>query len=230
MSTLRELDVSRKYPARLIRVRSGGEELVFRPTLMTDAEAICEATLQSLPELKRFMPWAHVEQTPKSQLERLRGCEADYFAGEEMVMGLFGADGAMRAMIGLHPRVPLNPNGLEIGYWAPTRFAGKGFTTLGVKIATTYAFDKLGADRVQVMCDEVNAASRRVIEKCGFVLEGVLQNFTFTPTPELVAGGFQGTRRSPMFALAPESFAALPWVEELRASLTYVNLAGHEVR
>jgi RimJ/RimL family protein N-acetyltransferase len=197
---------------------------------MTDAEAISADVSNSLPELKRFMPWSHAEQTPKSHLARLRENEAEYWRGEDMVMGLFGSDGRMRTMVGLHPRVPLNPAGLEIGYWAPTAYAGQGWTTFAVKLMVVYAFDKLGADRVQVSCDEANAASRRVIEKCGFELEGTLRNVTPAATPELVAGGFAGTQRSLLFALVPESFAKLSWVEETRASMTYVNLAGYELR
>ena len=177
MSALHDLEVSRAFPARCIRLSHGGERLVLRPMLMTDAEEVAAAVDESLPELKPFMPWAHRPQTARSQIERLRSDEASYFAGRDMVMGLFAeGSGTMRTMVGLHPRVTLNPAALEIGYWAPTAHAGRGWTTLAVQVALVYAFDRLGADRVQVMSDEANAASRRVIEKCGFALEGRLRN------------------------------------------------------
>ncbi|MBK6518477.1 MAG: GNAT family N-acetyltransferase [Polyangiaceae bacterium] len=231
--TLKDLPITRAHPARLIRTRYRGEELTLGPTLVTDAEEIADALNASLPELKRFMPFAHVQQTALTQLERLRGAEADYFAGRDLTMGLFRERPSARrelvAMVGLHPRVPLNPRGLELGYWAPTRAAGQGTTTFAAKTAIVYAFDKLGADRVQVMCDEANTRSRRVIEKCGFALEGVLRNLTPEPAPELVANGYVSTGRHPMLALFPDTFAALPWVAEVRAAMRYVNLAGHEV-
>jgi RimJ/RimL family protein N-acetyltransferase len=233
MSSLPELPISRAHPARLIHVRFRGEALVLGPTLMTDAEAIVEGIEASLPELRRFMPWSHLPQTVQGQLERLRGVEADYFAGRELTMGLFrerpGARRELLAMVGLHPRVPLNPRSLEVGYWAPTPHAKKGFTTFGVKCALVYAFDKLGSDRVQVMTDEANAGSRRVIEKCGFAFEGLLRNMTAAPSAALVAGGYVATGRNPMYALFPDTFAALPWVAEVRASMRWVNLAGYEV-
>jgi RimJ/RimL family protein N-acetyltransferase len=195
---------------------------------MTDAEEIVAAIEASLPELRAFMPWAHAPQTLEGQLERLRVGEAKYFAGEELVMGLF-REPTMLTMVGLHPRVPLNPRGLEIGYWAPTGHAGKGYTTLAVKIALLYAFDKLGADRVQVGCDQTNLASKRVIEKCGFAFEGVQRNILVAATPELVAAGYRGTAHNPSYALFPDTLEALPWVGELRARLEYENLAGHVV-
>src|SRR5262249_12703432 len=153
----------------------------------------------SLPELKPFMPWAHHRHTARSQIERIRGGEAAYFAGQDLVMGLFDEAGAMRAMVGLHPRVALNPSALEVGYWAPTEHTGKGWTTLAVRVAIVYAFDKLCADRVQVMCDEANAGSRHVIDKCGFTLEGRLANVIAEVAPEVREGGYRGTGLNLLF-------------------------------
>lgn len=230
MSALRDLEVSRAFPARCIRLSHGGERLVLRPMLMTDAEEVAAAVDESLPELKPFMPWAHRPQTARSQIERLRSDEASYFAGRDMVMGLFAeGSGTMRTMVGLHPRVTLNPAALELGYWAPTAHAGRGWTTLAVRVALVYAFDKLGADRVQVMSDEANAASRRVIEKCGFALEGRLRNMIPAAAPELVLGGYRSSGFQVLFALFPDTFPEQPWVAELRSRMTYVNLAGHEI-
>lgn len=223
-----DIPVTRKFPARAIHVEHDSGPLVFRPTLMTDADEIYDALIGSLAELKAWMPWAHAESSPAHQLERLREGEADYWSGGEMVMGLF--EGArMLTMVGLHPRVPLNPNGLEIGYWAPTRHAGRGFTTLGVQIAAIYAFDKLGCERLQVSHDEDNVASRRVIEKCGFAREGVARALTAKPSEELVAGGLRWSGRHPQYALFPDTFELLPWVAPLRARLRYENILGRIV-
>lgn len=226
MSSLEELAVSRKYPARQIELQHPEGPLVLRPTLMQDAERICRDVELSVEALRAFMPWSHAPQTPLSQLERLRANEAAYYSGSEMVMGLFRGE-TMLAMVGLHPRVPLNPTALEVGYWAPTAQSGKGWTTLGVQIAILYAFDKLAAERVQVMCDEANMASRRVIEKAGFCFEGTLLNVVQSVPPELVQNGYAGTPRHLMFGLVPEQLAGLPWAAPLRARLRYQNLAGY---
>jgi ribosomal-protein-serine acetyltransferase len=229
MDSLRDLEVSRAHPARCIRLKHRAERLVLRPVLMTDAEEVAAAVNASLPELKRFMPWSHKPQNAKSHIERIRQGEHEYFNGRDMVMALFReGDKTMLTMVGLHPRVALNPSALEVGYWAPTAQAGRGWTTLAVRVAIVYAFDKLGADRVQVTCDEANRASRRVIEKCGFELEGVFRNL-LSASPELASTGYEATRRNCGFALFPDTFAELPWVAELRQSTSYVNLAGYEL-
>ena len=229
-ASLADLEVSRAYPALRIRVRHDEGPLVLRPTLPSDAETIATAIHASLPALRAFMPFAHVPQTARSQLDRLHGAAASYFAGHDMTMALFRErDGAMLCMVGLHARVPLNPAGLEVGYWAPTPHAGKGYTTFGVRAILVYAFDKLGCDRVQVIFDAANVGSRRVVEKCGFALEGELRNATAAATPEQLAGGFQATGRTPLYALVPDAFAALPWVGDMRARLVYVNQGGYDV-
>lgn len=199
--------------------------------LASDAEQVAASVRKSQRELRAFMPWSHDEAavSPRKQLERLREGEADYFAGRDLVMGLF-REGTMLTMVGLHPRVPLNPAGLEVGYWAPTPFAGQGFTTLAVQIAAVYAFDKLGTDRLQVSCDRENAGSRRVIEKVGFAQEGVMRSILAAATPELVAGGYRASGYSLGFALFPDTFAALPWVTSIRGRMRYVNSAGYEAR
>ena len=204
---------------------------MLRPTTMADAEPLLAAILASLPELRAYMPWSHLPQSPQAQLERLRTVEADYWAARQLGMALVReSDGALLTVIGLHPRVPHNPMGLELGFWCATPYARRGYTTLASKVATLYAFDKLAATRLQVLCDLSNAGSTRVIEKCGFRPEGTLRNALPPATPEQAANGLRISGASRIFALIPEDLAALPWVDELRRALTYVNLAGYELR
>lgn len=225
-----QIPVTRARPARRILVRGDvGEHWVLRPTLMTDVNAILDGFDASVDEVVAFMPWAHRTQDTLMQLERLRDAEANYFAGRELTMALFRLeDGVERfaCMVGLHPRMPLNPTGLEVGYWTPTPMTRKGITTFAVKLIVTYAFRKLGAERVQAICDEANVASWRVMQKVGMVREGLLRNMTKAPEPELVVGGFVHSGASLMYALTPEDFVSLPWVADIEARMTYENIVG----
>jgi RimJ/RimL family protein N-acetyltransferase len=227
--SLVQLAVSRAHPARAIHCAGSDRASTLRPLLMSDTEQIERAVSESLSELRRFMPWAHLEQSAVSQLEHRRNTEAEYFAGRDMGMGLFSPDGTLLVCCGLHPRVPLNPRGLELGYWTRSTYARRGLATLAVQIMTVYAFDKLDSDRVQVQHHEDNVGSRRVIEKCGFLPEGVQRNVTTAPTAALIEAGHVATRVNRIWSLVPDDLAQLPWVAELRARLSYVNMAGHPV-
>ena len=53
--------------------------------------------------------------------------------------------------------------------------AGRGYTTEAVQLLVDYLFDTKPRHRIQLVVLPNNAASRRIAEKCGFTLEGVLR-------------------------------------------------------
>ena len=63
----------------------------------------------------------------------------------------------------------------EIGYCVLPEYRRRGYCTEAAEIALSYAFDNWGAHRVFAMCNEHNAASRRVMEKIGMTKEGVFR-------------------------------------------------------
>jgi RimJ/RimL family protein N-acetyltransferase len=69
--------------------------------------------------------------------------------------------------------VPIE-NGWEIGYHTVKAHTGQGLATEAVHAFLPVMMDKLGLTQVAGICDAQNAASIRVMEKCGFtrVYEG----------------------------------------------------------
>lgn len=59
-----------------------------------------------------------------------------------------------------------------LGYWVGQPFAGRGHATEAVGAACRFAFGSLTLHRVEAACIPTNIASRRVLEKAGFQLEG----------------------------------------------------------
>jgi ribosomal-protein-alanine N-acetyltransferase len=62
--------------------------------------------------------------------------------------------------------------GAHIGYWIDRAYAGRGYTTEAVNLLTEYGFSVLALHRIEINLRPENAASRRVAEKAGYVLEG----------------------------------------------------------
>lgn len=216
-----------EHPASaLVLTRRG---VVLRPLALTDAEPIAAAVALSLPELRETMLWAHHPQNALAQLSRLKACVADYQAGRDLEMVLTAVDGTILCLCGLERRVPLNPHGFEIGYWTPTPQRGRGWATLATQMLLVYAFELLRSDRVQILVDERNAASLRVVEKCGFVREGVLTHVTTAATPDQIAQGYRSGARAVLSALWPAAYVELSWPSEIRRELEVKNLVGHRV-
>lgn len=59
-----------------------------------------------------------------------------------------------------------------VGYWIGQPHAGRGYATAAVRAMIRFAFDRLHLHRLEAACLPSNEASRRVLEKSGFALEG----------------------------------------------------------
>ena len=59
-----------------------------------------------------------------------------------------------------------------LGYWIGASFARQGYMTEGMTAVLSFAFETLNLNRVEAACLPDNAASRALLEKCGFREEG----------------------------------------------------------
>lgn len=64
----------------------------------------------------------------------------------------------------------------ELGYWLGEPAWGKGIATAAVKQITDFAFQHYDLARLEAKVFGWNPASKRVLEKCGYKLEGTLRN------------------------------------------------------
>jgi RimJ/RimL family protein N-acetyltransferase len=64
----------------------------------------------------------------------------------------------------------------ELGYFLHMEARGKGYGTEAVQLVSDMAFATLHAKRVWASCDARNAASWRLLERCGFTREAALVN------------------------------------------------------
>ncbi len=60
---------------------------------------------------------------------------------------------------------------LNLSYHLQPESWGQGYATELVRETLTFAFDNLHADRVIGLVRPVNAASKRILEKCGFTFD-----------------------------------------------------------
>ncbi len=67
----------------------------------------------------------------------------------------------------------------EIGYWLGEPFWGKNITTEAVKEMTKYAFNNFDINRIFAGVFEGNSASVRVLQKCRYKLDGIMQKAVY---------------------------------------------------
>lgn len=61
---------------------------------------------------------------------------------------------------------------VEIGYGVGEAYQGRGYATEAVEAAVSWALRQPGVTRVEAETDPDNAASQRVLERCGFAPTG----------------------------------------------------------
>lgn len=66
---------------------------------------------------------------------------------------------------------------MQVGYWVKREARGRGVATRALRLLSRWAFDELGARRVQLIAQPENLASQRVAEKAGFQREGLLRAY-----------------------------------------------------
>ncbi|HRW46619.1 MAG: GNAT family N-acetyltransferase [Caldilineaceae bacterium] len=152
------------------------ERLIIRAPRPGDGPAINAAVVESLAELRPWMPWA-VETPPLAETEEFaRRAAAGWLTRESLTLTLWRKDtGEYVGNSGMH-RIDWEVPSVEIGYWVRTSLAGQGYITEAVNAITAFAFDTLGAHRVEIHCDERNTRSAAVARRAGFDLEAILRN------------------------------------------------------
>lgn len=83
------------------------------------------------------------------------------------------ADGQFSGMIGLHPQGDIYRRSLELGYWIGEPYWGRGIASAAVRSILEFGFSQPGINRIFAGVLETNAGSKRVLEKNGFVFEGI---------------------------------------------------------
>lgn len=81
-------------------------------------------------------------------------------------------DGRAVGGIGLHPQADVNRLTAELGYWLAEPFWGRGIMSGAVPAMVAHGFKTLPLERIEAFVFANNPASARVLEKCGFTLEG----------------------------------------------------------
>ncbi len=161
------------------------ERLILRSATVSDAPALNAAIHESIDQLRLYMAWAQVAQTPVQSQAECRRMQAKFLLREELPMFMFeravdGAEGDFIGGTGLH-RIDWQVRRFEIGYWCRSGKQGRGFVTEAVRALARFAFDRLQARRVEVRMDDINQRSWRVAQRAGFALEGVLRSDNLTP-------------------------------------------------
>jgi ribosomal-protein-serine acetyltransferase len=153
-----------------------GERVLIRALRAGDGSLVYPSVRESLAELRRWMPWATDDYNRETCEEWCRRAAADILLRKQLGYAiLLRKDGRHIGGIGAG-KINWNVPACEIGYWVHTAHTKRGYATEAVGILLGMLRDRLGMKRVEIRCHSENRASRRVAERAGFEMEGILRN------------------------------------------------------
>lgn len=149
--------------------------LLIRPFQEEDADAFF-ACCQN-PNLGNNAGWA-----PHKTIEESRKILQDVFIGQENIWAMILKDAQqLIGSIGIVPDPKReNPQVRMLGYWLDEAHWGKGYMTEAVQAILNYGFNELQLSLITANCYPHNKRSQQVLERNGFIYEGVLHQAELT--------------------------------------------------
>jgi RimJ/RimL family protein N-acetyltransferase len=151
-----------------------GQRITMRPIREADLDAVYAA---------------HIDIGNRGDYFPLGVMSEPKFRGEYAEHGFWQKDEGMLLMISPEGEIAGHIEFFKpVSYWDAyelsyqlydQRFAGRGFTSEAVQLMVDYLFGSKKVHRIHLVIVPENAASRRIAEKCGFVLEGTARGAFF---------------------------------------------------
>ena len=121
--------------------------------------------------LRRWLPWVDGTRTLEDARRYVRFGLRQHAKRNGMHAGIW----YQRRLAGVvsYNYVDLGKRQTELGYWLGQTYQGQGLMTAACRAMTTYAFDQLKLDRVEIRCAVANEKSRAVAERLAYEVIGI---------------------------------------------------------
>ncbi|MGB5557931.1 MAG: GNAT family protein [Paracoccaceae bacterium] len=165
--------------SRRRKVRIETERMVLRPPQHSDYRQWSALRRDSADFLKPWEPtWADDHLSRKGFTNRVYWAQRSISGETALPMFLIRrTDEALLGAITLD-NIRRGPSQAgTCGYWIGQPFARQGYMREALLAVVHHAFSSLDLSRIESACLPENAASRGVLEKCGYKYEGVAQSY-----------------------------------------------------
>lgn len=166
-------------PAPLIALR--GRRVSLRLPQMRDYEAWYTLRRTSQDFLRPFEPrWTELDLGRRVFAMRVRRAREEAVEGTDYTLFIFAEEGGREHLVGGITLSNIRRRAAQfvsLGYWMGERFAGQGMMSEAVGVCLPFVFDALDLHRIHAAFLPHNTASRRVLEKNGFVEEGFAERY-----------------------------------------------------
>ena len=150
------------------------EQYQIREFLAKDVEAIVENANNR--EVSKYMrdsfPYPYTKENAVQWIDFVKKNYSSLFFAIADETELIGGIGAV-------PQTDVHRFSAEVGFWLGQSHWNKGIITIALPVFCNYLFTKFNFNRLTANVFEGNEASKKVLEKTGFVLEGTQRKNVF---------------------------------------------------
>ena len=161
------------------RVRIETERMTLRLPQHSDFRAWTGLRADSRSFLAPWEPvWSADHLTRKSFTNRVYWASRAYAGGTAMPLFLIRRTDDLLLGAVTVDNIRRGPaQAATVGYWIGAPFARQGYMSEALRAVIHHCFTVLDLSRLESACLPENAASRGVLEKCGYKYEGVAQSY-----------------------------------------------------
>jgi RimJ/RimL family protein N-acetyltransferase len=127
------------------------------------------------PEIPRWtaVPSPYGERDAREYLARV---EIDRRSGRELGLAVVDGEDRILGSCGL-ARFDWQDRKVEVGYWVAAAARRRSVGSAATRLLSEWAIVALGMERVELLANPVNEASRRLALRAGFTEEGLLRDY-----------------------------------------------------
>jgi ribosomal-protein-alanine N-acetyltransferase len=196
----------------LYDVRITGSKVFLRLLDIGDAESFLQYLIRNMEFHTPFVPLRESDfytlSTAKRYVSQRERLEAD----QQYVFGVFERSGRLCGKIALNNIVRGAFQNAYIGYDIDHTVINQGYMTQALRMLVPFAFSALGLHRLQAAIMPRNDASRRVVEKAGFIREGYSEKYL------KINGVWED---HDIFALTTDRYELLPFELKYSGTVTF---------
>ncbi|SEG78414.1 GNAT family N-acetyltransferase [Paenibacillus sp. UNC499MF] len=158
-----------------MRICLADEEISLELLELKHAEALFRLTDENREQLGQWLFWANDTKVAGDSAAFIRSTLQAFAEGKTLAAAIM-VRGELAGVIDYHAIVPAHGRA-EIGYWLGQAHQGQGIMTRACRAFIGYGWSGMNLNRIVIMADVENAASRAIPERLGFTLEGVMREW-----------------------------------------------------
>ncbi|MFK7867702.1 MAG: GNAT family N-acetyltransferase [Roseobacter sp.] len=161
------------------KLRLETERMTLRPPQHSDFRGWTALRASSRDYLRPWEPsWAEDHLTRKAFTNRVYWAQRSIASGTAVPLFLIRReDETLLGAITLDNIRRGPAQACTLGYWVGQPFARQGYMREAIGLVVHHACNTLDLSRIEAACLPENAASRGLLESCGFKYEGVAQSY-----------------------------------------------------